>query len=70
MGENTQYRVTSPGGYEQFYADYDEALKHFQDVPNATLEYGNESTGHKWVVLRSPDEGEFKQELRNLLKFD
>lgn len=66
---STQYRVTSPGGYEQFYSDYSAALDHYNKVQGVKLEYADDRTDGKWVEL-DPKNSPFKRELRNLLRFD
>jgi hypothetical protein len=49
--EYTQYRLTVPGGYEQFYSDKDAAERDFKVTPNAVLELASARTNGRWVKV-------------------
>jgi hypothetical protein len=63
-----QYRVTSPGGYEQFYSDRTAAMDQYNAAPGSTLWRAD---GHgRWVkALRKAQPEDFPA-LRSVLRFD
>lgn len=66
----TQYRLTAPGGYEQFYGNAAAAHEAFRCLPNATLEKATPGTDDRWVtVARKAGPGEYKT-LRKMLRLN
>ena len=56
-----QYRLTAPGGYEQFSSNKDELEQLQAKLPGAILWMGDESTNGKWVKILTPRDPKVKK---------